>query len=280
MSKDYSKILLITDMDGTLLPSSKVLSKTDLEAINTFTRRGGNFSIATGRPIQSVKFYFDELKINFPIILYNGGMIYDTQKSEVLWKNYLPTEARGIVETVLNRFPEVSAEMITYERIYSLQKNEYEQYHIDITKTNVIECPIEEIPDDWFKILFALNPEKMPELKAFIEKFDFNFVEFVQTCRHFYEVLPKNISKGEALKVLKELYELNDYTIVAVGDFDNDIEMLKIADIGIATANAIDRVKEIADIVLEESCNENAIAKVIDYIFSNEDLKSKIIIGG
>ena len=89
-----------------------------------------------------------------------------------------------------------------------------------------------------------------------------------QSCRHFYEALPLNTSKGFALKKLKELLSLEDYTVIAVGDYHNDIEMLKLADVAFAPANAVEDVKEIADVVLTETNEESPISMVIDYIFS------------
>lgn len=276
MIEAISKVLLITDLDGTLLPSSKILSQTDLAAISKFTGAGGHFSIATGRPFQSVKHYFKELYFTCPIILYNGSLIYDVNKNKIVWKNELLIDTRAIVEKVLKTFPSVAAEILTFNDVYAIQKNDVEQYHINITRTKPIECTLDEVPDGWLKFLFALEPDLIPELKEFINVNNFKEIEFVQSCRHFYEGLPKGTSKGSALKKLKNLCNYEDYTIIAVGDFNNDIEMLKYADIGIATGNANQDVKDIADIVLEESCNENAISKVIEYIFSQIEVTNNI----
>ncbi|HAS78146.1 MAG TPA: Cof-type HAD-IIB family hydrolase, partial [Ruminococcus sp.] len=81
---DISKILLITDLDGTLLTKDKTISETDLEAINSFRKKGGLFSVATGRTIQAVKPYFDILKPDMPVILYNGAMIYDPKNKKII----------------------------------------------------------------------------------------------------------------------------------------------------------------------------------------------------
>ena len=79
---DFSNKVLITDLDGTLLPISKVLSEKDLNAIDRFRRGGGIFTIATGRIIQAAEQYFDTLRPDAPVILNNGGLIYDTKKRE------------------------------------------------------------------------------------------------------------------------------------------------------------------------------------------------------
>ena len=65
--EDMSKVLLITDLDGTFLPSNKVLSEVDLDAVRKFRNMGGKFTIATGRTLQSVQCYFDQLQLNIPV---------------------------------------------------------------------------------------------------------------------------------------------------------------------------------------------------------------------
>jgi len=268
MLKDLSKVLLITDLDGTLLPHNKKLLPDDINAINRFINDGGRFSIATGRPIQSVAAYLKELKVTDPIILYNGSAIYDTISDKFLWCDYLNENARKLIIDVLKTFPDASAEILTENEIYTFQKNNREEYHISITNTNPVECSIDEAGDKWLKALFAIETERIESLMEFVADQNYNYFTFVQSCAFFYEVLPKGNSKGTALKRLRDMAELNNYTIVAVGDYANDIEMLEYADIGIATANASDDVKAIADIVLDKTCDENAIASVINYIYN------------
>ena len=72
---DMSKVFLITDLDGTLLPDNKVLSEGDIKAIKCFVSDGGRFSIATGRTIQASRRYINALDVNMPVILYNGSLI-------------------------------------------------------------------------------------------------------------------------------------------------------------------------------------------------------------
>ena len=72
MFEDINKVLLITDMDGTFLPSSKIPGQKSVNAISEFQAKGGKFSIATGRAIQAAQQYFDDFSVNCPIIMCNG----------------------------------------------------------------------------------------------------------------------------------------------------------------------------------------------------------------
>lgn len=59
---------------------------------------------------------------------------------------------------------------------------------------------------------------------------------------------------------------MEDWTIVAAGDFDNDLEMLRQADFSACPSNAQSCVKAVSDLVLSNSCETDAIAELIDYL--------------
>ena len=59
---------------------------------------------------------------------------------------------------------------------------------------------------------------------------------------------------------------MEDFTFVAVGDYDNDIEMLQAADLAVCPQNAAPSVKAVADLVLERTCEEGAMEELIDRI--------------
>ena len=125
----------------------------------------------------------------------------------------------------------------------------------------------------WFKILFAAEPSQITKLGEYVKTRNFP-VDFVRSHDIFIEMLPKGSSKGAALKEYIKLLNMENYTVIAAGDYNNDIEMLQFADFGAATANAQQDVKDIADITLKNSSDENAIAELIDMIYSG-DIKNK-----
>ena len=267
MFEDISKVLLITDMDGTFLPASKVPSKKDLESIEKFQQSGGKFSIATGRAMQASSQYFNTFSVNCPIIMCNGGMVYDLENKKQIYDVYLPDKARNFTKTILKNNPDIGCEVLLLDNVYVPQMNETEREHCGICKVTPVLCDVDEIPDNWYKVLFTNEPDKLGELMEYTYGAGFSDIDFVRSAPKYFEMLPMNISKGTALKKMRELCGLNDYTIVAVGDYNNDIEMIKYADVGFCPSNATDDVKEVADVVLDVSCEESAISAVIDYIF-------------
>lgn len=271
MFEDISKVLLITDMDGTFLPSSKIPSPENIAAVERLMNAGGRFSIATGRSLQASMQYFEQVRVNCPIIMCNGGMVYDLADKKQIYDVFLPESARELTKELLSQHPEVGCECLPLEGVYVPQMTDMEREHCRICKVKPVECTVDEIPKNWYKVLFAREPEHIHEIIGSVDKVREYYpeIDFVISAPMYYEMLPKNISKGSALRELKKACGMEDFTIVAAGDYNNDIEMLREADVGIAPSNAAAEVKAAADIVLGVSCEENAIAAAVEYIFDS-----------
>lgn len=84
----------------------------------------------------------------------------------------------------------------------------------------------------------------------------------------YFEIIPKNASKGIMLNELRNMPLYRSKIFIAVGDFDNDIEMLRCADVGIAAQNATQNLKQVADII-GVSCDDHLLSHVIAKIIPN-----------
>lgn len=93
----FDGIILISDMDGTIINSDKKISERDKKAINYFKENGGLFTIATGRMLPSANRYVLDLDLSLPIILYNGGKIYDYKEEKTLKEYYLEEHRKEII---------------------------------------------------------------------------------------------------------------------------------------------------------------------------------------
>ena len=85
MFSDISKVILLSDMDGTLLTSKKQITDRDRAAIEKFMSLGGKFTVATGRTIQSFEQYTRLLELKMPVIMYNGAAIHNYATGETLY---------------------------------------------------------------------------------------------------------------------------------------------------------------------------------------------------
>ncbi len=268
MFSDISRIIVLSDMDGTLLNSKKQISDCDKAAIERFTSLGGKFTIATGRTIQAFEQYIRLLDLKVPVIMYNGAAIYDFSAGKTVFTHPLPDCAKKAAVEIMEMMPDIGGEVLKTDGTYVFSNTEYQQLHTKLCNIVPFYRNLQEIADGgWLKVLFALAPEDIPFLEILIKQKGFyREFDFVKSSEIFLEMLPKGVSKGSALKEYRNLPGMENMTFVAVGDFDNDIEMIRTADLGVCPANAEESVKAESDMVLSRTNDQGAIAELIDYI--------------
>lgn len=269
MFEDISKIVLLSDMDGTLLNSKKLINEVDLAAIQRFTDLGGHFTVATGRTLQAFERYRDSLKLNMPVILYNGAAIYDYSSGKALYTHPLPDECRNIAKEVLEAMPDAGGEVLKLDGTYVFRNNDYQKLHTKLCGITPFYSTLDEIPEGgWLKVLFAMAPDDMEYIEILVRQKNYETVSFVKSSEMFYEMLPVGVSKGSALLNYRRLDGMTDFKFVAIGDFDNDIEMIREADLGVCPANAEESVKKASDLVLNKTNDEGAVAELINHIIN------------
>ena len=269
MFEDINKVIILSDMDGTLLNSKKEITPQDLDSIRKFTSLGGKFTVATGRTVQTFEQYRNILGIDIPIILFNGALIYNYRTGQTLYMNELPDEAKNITKEIMELLPEAGGEVLKQDGTYIFRNNDYEQLHTNLCKIVPNYSCLEDIDSEgWLKVLFAMAPEDIPHIELLVHQKGYDTVEFVKSSNIFYEMLTKGITKGSALDEYRRLEGFEDYTFVSIGDFDNDVEMIKNADLGACPSNAQEDVKKSADLVLSHSCDDGAVSELIEYIIN------------
>lgn len=258
--------LLITDMDGTLLDGKRLVSPENSKALRRFTEGGGLFTLATGRMNKTVKPYLEHLPVNVPGIIYNGAAIYDFANEKILWHNCLPDSIGEIAVRILESFPGIGFQVFHGGEVYFAGQNSETEKHSEREGFGPIIAPLDRIPKPWYKILLAWEPENLAQVEAWLRETGGDF-HAVYSERQFLELLNPGVSKGHALERLVPMLGIPGLRVVAMGDNMNDIEMLKAADVGIATENALEAVKAAADLCCCSN-DSHAVAEVIGWMES------------
>ena len=73
---DFKNVIIMSDLDGTLLDDKKEISPKDMESINEFCDKGGMFTIATGRGYSMARPVAQKLKLRIPAVIFNGSAVY------------------------------------------------------------------------------------------------------------------------------------------------------------------------------------------------------------
>ncbi len=244
MTDKYKDILILSDIDGTLVHGGELSEKT-IDAVKSFEMQGGKFSIASGRTVQYIKEnYASVLPINCPVAAVNGAVIADVKDMKLLHGTELPTG----FERLIYRVWELCTPMRTMTYTFSDMIKLFDGFE----KT---------LPKACYKILVVTETEKEACLlrdairKEFGKEYD-----CVRSWNTGVEIMSKSTGKGKSLEIIKKMCGAK--IAIGIGDYENDITLLKSADIGIATGNAIEELKEIADVITVES-EQSPVAHVI-----------------
>lgn len=262
---DYNKYLLISDLDGTLINSQHFISQENLDAISHFMKYGGSFAVATGRTKDNIRPYVRNLVLNGPCILYNGGGIYSFQEERFLETEFLDRNAvENYISYCINNCKNMVVEIFTPEMMYIITPDHIVDPYVKNEKQVFSRTTLDDVMKmDWIKVLLYDSPESLQKAQLVFEEFNLSDKVDSFFSQIFYlELIKKNVSKGSALQRLKNSHLYRDKKIIAVGDYDNDIEMIRLADVGIAVGNARECVKDAADIVTVSN-DENAMREII-----------------
>ena len=263
--KKFEGILFCTDLDGTLFTDNKEVSKQNLDAIEYFKSEGGLFTFITGRMAQTSKELCNIIKPNAPYGCINGGGIYDHIQDKYLWTKALPREALSLVKEVFEKMPDMGIQINTASNIYFCNDNSAMVFFRKVSGVPFLLRNYNEINEPILKVVFAHEDENRLALLADMLKFQPNAgdFDFIRSERIFYEILPKGSSKGSLLIKLAELLNIDPNKTIAVGDYNNDISMIKAAKTGFAVENAVEEAKAAADYITVSN-NNHAIAAIID----------------
>lgn len=261
------------DLDGTVLTEKKELTERTKDAISKALARGVVVLVATGRPWMGIP---EELR-KFPGMRYaltsNGARIIDTVEDRVIEEHLLSPQ---LAQKVL----EICGKYDTLQEVYfdgqgyapADQMAFVERYHRNpsmceyMRKTRILVEDIGALVKkenrglDKVQTLFADMDER--EL-AWKELEAVGGLELVGSLRYNIEINAGGVNKGKGLVNLGRMLGISREEIMACGDGDNDIVMLREAGFGVAMANGEEKVKEAADYITLSN-EEDGVADVIE----------------
>lgn len=249
--KKFRGMLICSDLDGTLLDKDRRISEKNARAIEYFKSEGGLFTIVTGRTHITVKGIYEMAKPNCYIGCINGGGIYDYENQRYVLTHPVDKRAFELAEYACAQIPGMGYQANTFEEIYFCKENSAQQWFREVTGVKNISMPPYEIKEELAKIVFAdKNEDNIQKLQMILEEHPLkDMFHFVRSEKYLYEILPKGVNKGTLICDLAKIMNIDISRIIAVGDYNNDVEMIKMAGVGFAVENACTEAKEAADYI-------------------------------
>ena len=266
--------LVAIDLDGTLVTDDKELTPRTIKVIKEASRKNVKIMISSGRSFYRLEKFIDKLdlrKENQCTICFNGGMIVENASKEILYsKNLEANEVKELIQ--LGKILELP--IMIYEKDAHcvekipdvVQRNMKNLKGMNLKIVDFNEINFSEKQNYIYKVCFIDKPEKIIEKRKEIPKEILEKYEITSSVPEYLEIVKKGIKKSEAIKFVMQKYHIKQEEVMAIGDGENDVEMLKFAGLGIAMENARDEVKKIANDITTSNNNDgvsNAIEKYI-----------------
>ncbi|MFO7320922.1 MAG: HAD family hydrolase [Chloroflexota bacterium] len=254
--------LIAVDLDGTLLNSQHQLSERTVNALRKAMEHGVQVVLATGKTRRSAQEAIERLDLATPGVYLQGLILYNGDGSVRAQQQLEPELARQLVEFAGREAVALAAysglDIYTPKR--SAQTDKLARYHEplpqEIPAAELLALPIN-------KILLIDEPERVSEVREQLAPQVEGRATLVQALDDMLEILPFGASKGAGLKRLLDDLGIAPERVLAIGDAENDIEMLQLAGIGVAVGNAMPQTKAAADFVVASN-DEDGVAEAVE----------------
>lgn len=276
--------LIAIDMDGTLLNSQKEISDLDKKILQKAAKAGIKIVLCTGRPKSGITPYFDQLNLSDEeYVIGNNGCLTMTNKDwELLHTEGVDAEDLEDLEALLADFPQLNLVLFTPEANYVLGReiNAQTKRDAEIEFSKIFHTDLPSFKEKNIPVLVPIFMGETRILDDFQERFDSQLSEEYNTVRsldYAFEALPMGISKATALARLADDLGIRKEEIMAIGDGNNDLEMLEFAGLSVAMANAKAAVKKIAQVETSSNDQSGVAQAILKYALNSSRLRDEQI---
>lgn len=259
--------LIAMDLDGTLNNDQKQITELTRCVLMQAQEKGVRLALASARPSPGLFRERDVLRMqDYRGILmsYNGGRIVDAASGEVLFETSMDIEETRAVLRALEKLP-VTPILDDGKQFYVTDSAGY-KVDYECRNNNMTCTEVENLADFLnfapIKILMSVDPAEITAVQAEIAALLPESLTVVQTAAFYLEVIPRAINKGQGILDICRVLGIEASEVMAFGDAENDIPMLRTAGMGVAMGNAADAVKAAADHITLSN-NEDGIAAAI-----------------
>ena len=263
--------VLALDLDGTLTDSKKRISERTKKSIDKFIAAGGTVALASGRPTFGVMPVAKILELDKKggyILSYNGGCFLDCKNNKQLFMKELTHEYLPILEKQAKEF---GINLMTYngDKAYALDIDE-QYYMIEININHFIRVKADPLtPQITFpiiKCLMTADGDYLAKVEKEMKKYWEGKLNIVRSEPYFLEVTEVGRDKASTItNMVKKLGKSVD-NLICCGDGFNDLSMIRAAGIGVAMANAQEKVRAAADYITKSN-DEDGIVDVVENLF-------------
>lgn len=276
--------LLASDLDGTIIFNNQITTK-DLEAVKKLKQNNIDFAICTGKTYSMTKDICDKLMPEYGIFG-NGTQIIKLKTGEEIIKNTLSSEqAKACIK--LAQKQNLHIHLYIDNAIIAEKTMKYMAYRNSILYKNQmqfktvesLETYIEEQKPNILKFVISGDKDLIHTKREIEERQNLTAIQIKKYGEYrdkivgkdyeYLDIVPKNVTKYQALKQLCDYLNISLKETMTIGDNINDIDMIRYAGIGVAVGNSYEEVKKEAFYITKNTVQTGAVAEAVDKFIVN-----------
>lgn len=257
-------------MDGTLLNGERRLSQTNIEAVKRATSAGIHVALASGRTLPSMRPFANQLGLEGPFVCANGAHVVGHHGEELAFHELARAPKQTVLEFAARNGNHVNA-YTRDELLFNHASPWGEMYRSRLRSMVPKIATTEQILEAHVsKVMFVADPDEIPAMRAsLLGLIAESEARAIESEPEYLEFLSPDADKCAGLVLLCSRLGIDRTEVAAIGDYLNDLEMLRWAGVSAGVANAHPDVLSSVDCQVPSN-EDNGVAEFIDSI-----LKSK-----
>ncbi|ORN11800.1 Sugar phosphatase YidA [Lentilactobacillus parabuchneri] len=263
--------MVALDLDGTLLTSDKTISKGNEQALKAIHDDGVKVVLCTGRPINAIWRFIEQLGLTEEAdytITFNGALVvHNNDKAELAKSGIQKADLVPLHDFVKNQGAPL--DILDFEQVYpmtDLKPSMYKQQfkgNIDFVPRSFDDLSTD---DEYSKAIVSDQPELLNKYQSNIDDDLRAKYHIVRSQPQIMEFLASGMDKVVGLEALLKHFGMDFSNLMAFGDAENDLGMIKNAEIGVVMENGQQPVKEAGDVITGNN-DEDGVAQFVNKYF-------------
>lgn len=255
--------LIASDMDGTLVNDEGKINEKMFGLINDLHEKNIKFAAASGRFYSQLSRNFERIKTSMIFISHNGALVKYNNRGKTIYSSCISAKDIDHVTNLKREFGEEvflgaaeDAYIVNPSQTILEEFKFVEVPWVIVKAFKEVKCPIYRVT---YYIKNGVKQETVEYLKNNLNE----NLEFVVSGDKWIDIMNKGTSKGSAIKILQEKFNIDENNTMVFGDYYNDLSMFKEAYYSYAMENAPEDVKKHANFIAENN-NKNGVYNVIN----------------
>jgi len=263
--------LVATDIDGTILKWGLDFSPRLKSCVKELTQNGVKVILVTGRMHCAAMPVARELGLENPIISYQGGLIKDFNGKTLYQKNLPQNYAKEIIQWA--RSGKIHINLYLDDKLYVEEDNEIVKYYTDGKFIDYTVCNFDELEIKNVNKILAIDLQNPDKVTGWVNELKQKYPELflVKSTPYFCEIGNGEAKKSLGLKFLCNLWGISTDEVLAIGDQDNDIDLIKAGGIGVAMGNGTPDLKACADFITDTVENDGFVEAMEKFVLPVSD---------